>query len=329
MRRQVLLLLCAVFLIGCSDGSVSVVRTAESVDTLVLQTVKLSEELLMPTKMIASCGKVVVYQRKGDDVFVLVDITDGGKCQVIGKKGRGPDEFIGVDVQSIQPIDDGFICMDAGGKIRKVFLGDMVKTTTARTSTYGHPQNGVFTGNRFIAANVMDLQSEYLAYSEDSGKPQPLSEYPDWTGDAGQAMPFVYMKNMAAHPTEGMFASFYVYFRKLRILDSDGNLQHDIDVQLPDEFPTYSSDSERQYFAYASYPCATEKYIYALCFNADKKSLSTSIPEIQVWDWSGNLKRRFILDRHIDIFAVDEVRGIVYGMDIKNADVLYCQCLEI
>ena len=77
-----------------------------------------------------------VYQRKGDDVFVLIDISQGGKCSVIGRKGRGPKEFVGVDVQSIKPVDGGFICMDAGGKEKRISLDGDIEIETASSATF-------------------------------------------------------------------------------------------------------------------------------------------------------------------------------------------------
>ena len=329
MKRNILLLGLIYIAISCSDSRVYTVYTPDVVDTLRMDSVALSEELVMPTRMIASCGKVVVYQRKGDDVFVLIEISQGGKCSVIGRKGRGPKEFVGVDVQSIKPVDGGFICMDAGGKEKRISLDGDIEIETASSATFGHPQNGVFVGDEFIAAIVVNGESEYIVYSSESEKPRFVSEYPDWTGDKTQSLPFLYMKNMISHPDKGLFASFYVYFRKIRIYDADGDILYDIDVRLPDEFPAYSPDPERQYFAYASYPCASERYIYALCRNSDRESFDTEAPEIQVWDWSGNLKKRYLPDRNIDLFAVDEEQGLIFGMDIDQADKLYYQYFEL
>ena len=328
MMRFIPLLLLLYFAVSCSDNKTRGAVANETPDTLNLKAIDLPYEFLMPTRLIASCGKVVIYQRKADDTFVLVDLSDGGNCTVIGRKGRGPKEFTGVDVQSLRPVDEGFICMDAGGKIKKVCLEGEIDVHTTSSTTFGHPQNGIFTGDKFISANVVNTESEYIVYSQDSEKPRFISEYPDWTVDKSQPLPFVYMKNMAAHPTKELFASFYVYFRRFRIYDAAGNILHDVDVRFPDEFPSYSSNPAQQHFAYASYPCATERYIYALCRNSDRQSLNTNIPEIQIWDWSGKLKKRYVPDRHIDLFAVDEECGVLFGMD-TDKDTLYYQHIEL
>ena len=109
------------------------------------------------------------------------------------------------------------------------------------------------------------------------------------------------------------------------ILIHQYGILNDIDVRIPEDFPDYSLEPLTRSLAYASCPCASEKYIYALCHNEQMLSLSKSIPEIHIWDWYGNLKARVVLDRHIDIFTVDETKGLIYAMDINNSNVLYYQ----
>lgn len=93
MKRYFILAAAALLVLpGCSGDRAHIVRTDDMADTLKLQELHLPYEFLMPARMIASCGDVVIYQRKVDDTFVLVDMSDGGNCTVIGRKGRGPGE---------------------------------------------------------------------------------------------------------------------------------------------------------------------------------------------------------------------------------------------
>ena len=326
--RRILFILVVLFSFGCSNASVKILKTAEVVDTLKMNTLVLSEELLMPTRLVASDGKLIIYQRKGEDVFIMLDISCGGNFEVIGKRGRGPNEFMSVDVQSLKPIDGGFMCMDAGGRVCKIKIADDVDVVKEQMSTFGHPQNGLILQDDFVAANLVSDEAEFVRYSRNVSEPRYFAEYPDWTDDDGQPLPFVYMKNMAAHPTRNLFAAFYAYFRKFRIFDADGCLKYDVDVRIPDEFPAYTSDASAATLAYASYPCATAKHVYALCRNSDIASMKESIPEIHVFDWNGNLQKRIIPDRHMDLFAVDEECGIVYGLDIEKANAVYYQYFD-
>ncbi|MBQ8811570.1 MAG: hypothetical protein IJZ70_04590 [Bacteroidales bacterium] len=326
MIRFLFALMLLVFA-GCSRNDVKVVDSAEATDTLFMKSTSLSQELLMPARMMITDGRLVFFQITGDDVFVLLDNPLSGKCRTIGRRGRGPGEFMEVDIQSLKSTDDGFLCMDAGGYKKEVTItGDEVKVVSMQIPTFGHPQNGILIdGDVYISANVMNDESEYILYYGNETEPSFVSEYPEWTHDQSQPSAFVYMKNMVSHPTKELMASFYVYFRKLRILRTDGDVLHDIDVRVPDEFPSYSAEVHNRSFAYASYPVATDKYIYALCRNAYKGDLINADTEIHVWTWDGELKKRIILDRPLDLFAVDEVNSMIYGCKVSESSTLYYQ----
>lgn len=326
--RQLLTLLVVLLLAGCASNKTHSVTVAEQTDSICFHSVPLSHEIPMPFRMLCSNGKLIIYQGMGDEVFVTLDSPLDGNCRLLGLKGRGPQEFINVDVQSLKPIKDGFMCIDQGGLIKVIQLFGDFNVSSKKINTFGHPQNGVFVQDTFIAANVNNDDSEYIRYQIDSERLDNLLSYPKWTNNDEITPQFAYLKNMVAHPYENKFAAFYAYFRKVRIIDSDGNILHDLDVQIPDIFPDYSLEPFTQTTAYASYPCATDKFIYSLCHNENISSLSKSIPEIHIWDWSGNLRLRLILDRHLDVFAVDEINGIIYGMDLNDTSVLYYQYLS-
>lgn len=40
-------------------------------------------------------------------------------------------------------------------------------------------------------------------------------------------------------------------------------------------------------------------------------------------------EKRYLPDRNIDLFAVDEEQGLIFGMDIDQADKLYYQYFEL
>lgn len=323
--KRMFVSLAVALLVGCAGDQVSVIEKVDQVDTLSLQSVNLSDEILMPLKMISSDGKLIIMQAAGDEVFVALDNPSSGNSRVIGLKGRGPLEFLNVDVQSFQPIDGGFICIDEGGIVKRVRLSDEISITTEIIDTHGNPRNGILMNDSYITANMNGSESEFIRYTKGADDYVTFQPYPEWIENTELTLPLVYVKNMVAHPTEDKFAAFYAYFRKCRIIKTNGVILNDIDVRIPEDFPDYSLEPLTRSLAYASYPCASEKYIYALCHNEQMLSLSKSIPEIHIWDWYGNLKARVVLDRHIDIFTVDETKGLIYAMDINNSNVLYYQ----
>lgn len=315
---------------GCSnEGTSYVVSDAEKTDTLSLREIHLSKELLAPTRMTVCDGRVVIYQCMGDTTFMVIPKPFSGKCYAAGIKGRGPNEFLRVDVQSIAPCGDGFICLDAGGRAKRVSIGDssIVVSDVSTFNTEGCPQNGIITRDGYISANLMNDGSEFVIYKGD-GQPVSAVQYPEWASVDKLRLPFAYIKNMIAHPSGHLFAVFYVYFRKFRIYDTDCHLVRDVDVRVPDSFPLYSPDSSDPSIAY-SYPSATDENIYSLCHNRKKVSERGIVfPEIHVFGWYGRFKRRILLDRYIDIFTVDEKNGIVYGFNADDSATLYYAPLE-
>ncbi|MCM1177421.1 MAG: hypothetical protein NC308_01820 [Clostridium sp.] len=321
--RYTFIAVMAAVLCGCHDRNVSVILDTGETDILNFSEIHLSQEMPCPTRMIFTEGKIVIYQHKGDTLFTVIPDPLSGKCHGARLKGRGPGEFIDIDVQSIAPCKDGFICLDADGKVKQVDLsGKGIKVTGTRGfKSSNQPQNGVVTSNGYVSANVTSDKSEFIIYNG-SDRPLYAGEYPDWTDASKEELPFVYMKNMVARPSGERFAAFYVFFRKLRIIDNNGAIVKDIDVRVPDQFPEYSSDYHETSLAYASYPSATPENIYALCCNRKASQYGEIMPEIHIFDRSGKMKRRILPDKHIDIFAIDEHNGIIYGCDVSRPDVL-------
>lgn len=57
---------------------------------------------------------------------------------------------------------------------------------------------------------------------------------------------------------------------------------------------------------------------YSILEKLIKLSYSTgTIPELQEWDWQGNLIRRILFDKKYDLIAVSE-SGILYAIDTIN-----------
>ena len=328
MIRNLIFVIVASAFISCSNDCVKIIREAETTDTMSLKPIKLSKELFMPTRLIATSGKLIVYQRKGDDMLIEIDCSTSYQQRIIAKKGRASNEFVNIDVQSFKPTKGGFICMDAGGKVKNVSIDNRITINSEQIPTWGNPQNGIIVNSSFISANVVNDNSEYICYNKSLDSPDYFSKYPNWTECSEIPLAFLYMKNMVSHPTEDKFAAFYVNFRKVRILNLMGDLLYDVDVQVPDVFPPYSQFSEHRVLAYASYPCATNQFIYSLCLNRNVNPAINNNPEIHIWDWYGNLKKRITLDKHIDIFTVSEDDNTLYGMNVNYPDILYYQHLR-
>lgn len=323
----ILQLCLLIILVGCTRTKIRIIEEAEETIEISLQEIRLSQELLMPAKMFMYGDDLIVYHCEGDTLFSIFGNPISGEYINAGIKGRGPNEFMNVDIRSIIGSDEGFVCMDAGGLKKEVAIDNNVLTvrSSSKIDTQMHPQNGIFVDGGYLSMNVVNDASEFILYRYDGKAPDYLSDYPGWTADNEEMKAFTYLKHVVRHPTENKTVSLYAKFRKLRILDVNKGNTIEIDVRIPDNFRRYIPYDKENHIAYGSYPCVSEDNIYALCFNSPFDS--DILPEIHVFDWEGNLEKRILLDTYIDIFVIDAANDILYGINTNHADTLYYQYL--
>lgn len=326
--KYILLLFLLIIFVGCTRTGIRIIEEAEETMEISLQEIRLSQELLMPAKMFMHGDDLIVYHCEGDTLFSIFGNPLSGEYINAGIKGRGPNEFINVDIRSIIGSDAGFVCMDAGGLKKEVAIENDVLTviSSSKIDTQMHPQNGIFVEDGYLSVNVVNDESEFILYRHDGKAPDYLSDYPEWAADNGEMKAFTYLKHAVRHPDENKTVSLYAKFRKLRILDINNENTIEIDVRIPDTFRRYIPYDKENHIAYGTYPCVSEDNIYALCFNSPFDS--DILPEIHVFDWEGNLEKRILLDTYIDIFVIDTANDILYGMNTNHTDTLYYQYFE-
>lgn len=77
--------------------------------------------------------------------------------------------------------------------------------------------------------------------------------------------------------------------------------------------------------------CSTEKYIYALYRKETEIDYGENTDigsEIRVFDWNGELIRRYSVSDYLMSIAVDEKKGNLYGLDFYNEKILKYSCIE-
>ena len=94
---------------------------------------------------------------------------------------------------------------------------------------------------------------------------------------------------------------------------------------IPDRHNTYEKFREQ-----SVYPCwrktvATDDAIYVLFYQGVTEKVIYSegaIPELQVWDWEGKLKKRFLFDKIYDNFTVSP-DGRLYALNTQEPYKIY------
>lgn len=312
-----------VIFVCCNRTNVRIVENTEVTSEVSLHEIELSQEMLMPAKMFMQGDNLVVYQCEGDTLFSIFSDPLSGHYTNIGIKGRGPNEFIHIDVRSIVGTNEGFVCMDVGGLKKEVVIdGDKINVlSSSKINTRKHPQNGIFVENGYLSMNLANEEAEFILYKYTDNEPEYLCAYPEWGDYNGEMKAFTYIKHTLKHPAENKVASLYANFRKIRILDINEGNTIDVDVRVPNTFRRYKPGDTENHIAYGSYPCIYNDNIYALCFNGSFNE--DILPEIHVFDWEGNLRKRILLDKYINVFVIDTANDLLYGMNTNQANTLY------
>ena len=67
---------------------------------------------------------------------------------------------------------------------------------------------------------------------------------------------------------------------------------------------------------------ATKNHIFTLFYKGETSEQiysNEALPELQVWDWDGNMKRRIVFDQKIDRMAISD-SGILFAINTKSFD---------
>lgn len=315
----------AMVLASCSVKSVRI-KSAPVTDSLHLESLAMHGGSLMPTRMLVSGDKLVIFQRKSDVFFQVYKLPFDGSFYATGPKGRGPNEFISPDVQSMIPCNGGFRMADSDGSINTVTLTDSSAfiSSKAYVDAKGSPLNGMIPlKDSYLNVNMYGDKYEYVVYDILNDESRLVSPYPDWGGAEEAPLLFTYMKNLAGKPEGDRFAAFYVNFRAVRFFDYSGKVIKEAIVDFPEQVPQNSSDPRNKYLCYASYPYSDSRIVANLCKNrrAGEKVQTT---ELHIWNWDGDLIRILVLDKDLDLFTIDSDSELLYGLSVSEPETLYC-----
>ena len=298
--------------------------------TLTSEIVEVPPVLLYPGHTLTVGDKLVVYENKRETLFDVFQLPECRYLYSGGLRGRGPGEFpTEVDRRSFLPVDGGFEVVGLDMCIRRVEIGDSEIGVTDGFRLRGQmTPNGLYRlgSGVYVAWEAPGGNNEYAIINTATGAKRAFGTYPDLAGrplTVSEQM-FAYIKNSVVKPDGSRFASFYSAFKFWRLYDSEGNLLREIQVtegrQAPGVLP---HDPAMWFVAYASYPMATDDYIYILCENRLRNEPFPATSELQVWDWEGSLIGRYELDQPIILFAISQRFKQLYGVTGSDIDRIY------
>ena len=105
-----------------------------------------------------------------------------------------------------------------------------------------------------------------------------------------------------------------------------GELLQEIRLKdIPERHNTLEKLRERITTPFWLSAVAMDDAIYVLFYQgvtSEQIYVKGAIPELQVWDWDGNLKNRFLFDKVYDKFTVSP-NGILYAVNRKEPYKIY------
>ncbi len=275
-----------------------------------------------------------------DTYLIVVDMDPRGSLKVFrlpdlnflyawGRQGRGPDEF--ADISSFTFFSDHhrrLIGVESGlAEIHHYQVTDTAIVLSYKQSlAYDmrpSPLNGVtrMHDSLYVVAYewIDNTGREFVALRPDH--PDTLFSYgsrPTTVSDVQNRMD--YSSVGAAKPDGKQYAAFYAYQNMAKFFDDTGALMYEVRCTDP------ALKGMKDIF-YTGTVGAYGEYLYAFSVDLPSDHFESMIPQlkpiVEVWDWSGHLRRKVRLDQPVLFFSVSARNGWLYGAPLLGGNELY------
>lgn len=325
-------------LLSCKEDKKNTVINALEIDSLNAETLKLKEFIFKPKKLLTIGDKLVVYDDVEENFFKVFDLDKLEFLFKWGKYGNGPDEFQFIDANCMRGTNDCIEFLD-NSIFKKYGVGP--NNNFELKDQFDLKFLGIQDINRlcklnenlFIVAHFdeqMEPDKEHVLFSRNLQAPlKKFGQIPptrrEFSGYVQRDNFFI--KFPVANANKEILMIFYRNVNLIKVYDFNGNLKKEIivnDSNTSTEDDALDSNSGKIYFVE---PFATDKYVYVLMINKIEgeifNNFDTFIPEIQVWNWDGELKSRLLLNKPIITFAVSESLKKIYAIDLDGGESIF------
>lgn len=333
------------FIFGCAkEKKANYIYILEYPKTISLKSTPISwAETSCPSKINVIKDLLIITDNCETDYLSIYDIGNEQLLTKTGRKGKGPNEFFGyptISGQWIQKEDSIYF-----------FLYDIGRRTFNSYNYNILRDDHVLHQNSVTKLPIIDSNIDMVYYLDnnhmvcrtynDKGKffkfeikSEEISwwELPDLQLDG-----YVHPSNRISidgeriqfKPDQTNIVGTYRYLKRIHIYDGNYNLQKVIIDTLNYNKTNlrklnYLKDLARWYY---STPYLTNNYIYILdnnftvsdYLNDNEKGNSNLL----VLNWDGDLKCMYVLDKPLILFAIDEIRNKLYGIQNGNSILVY------
>lgn len=332
--RSLLFFSLLLYLASCSSSEQLpvelTVNSFPSTETIVPQEITITSELMNPFNMFVSGNHLVVYQVQVDTVFTVFELPS---CKFLFKDGvigEGPDDVPAfLDRKRFTPTPKGFKTLVGGlGKIYHFdILDNRIQLNAQECESFpetGNINNYIPVNDTlYVHMNMMQDDYEWEWHSVDGERAGDFSTYPSW--HEYEASPtdliFMYLSMGTAKPSGDRFATFYAYFKHMRIYDADRKLLRDVTINDGETWEFSRVSTQRKPY-YDCFSTSTDQYIINCCRTSEKDR-----NEFHVFDWDGNPVKKFIVNQNIKCFTYHE--GRIYAANNEEEDKLYVYDIKL
>lgn len=324
MRNLLLPLFLIVALVSCQSNDVVNIDLDSTLKTYVRGKVLSELELYNPRNISQINDTILLFDKASDDGFIWFVNTENGKLiRRYGIQGRGPNEYLNPNIFKydnsilIQTIDGKTYLLDTKCEPEEILTND--KSAIRVGCNY----LGVFSDGTFVVSspstedrlNFINLseQKEYNRYPfKVSKKLQMLKETVfDATYDVSEQQRSVIIVNRY-YPIIEVINKETFETKVFKIIDHGESNSFQIQNGV-----AYFNEPILKY----TECLAGKNGIYALYHNAREEDAISTLPEIHLISYDGQLLRRLALDHIIYDFTISDDENSIYALGL-NSDFL-------
>ncbi len=336
IKSKTIILLTILFLTSCGTKNEkdSIIVDSFPINTKLIGTVvKIPVNILSPSGICIIDDKLVVYDNVKNDLFKVFKLPNLDYLFSWGNIGRGPDEFIFIDGNYFRAFKNELELVDHGRLKRLLINSDGLSTKSViKLPQLQNPINHLqrINDSIYISDNIFtDGEFEHFLINVNTNKIiRKFGKYPDDGLNIKNNVEKyqIYSKSNISSLNGEKFVVFYMYFNRIKIYNSQGEIQKIIFLR-DEEIKKYSVENRDNNPMYFAIPYATEKYFYVLRFNQTEDEIFKNIdnfkPELLIWDWDGNPVAQCKLDKPVIYFAVSEKFKKLYGTNLMKENEIY------
>lgn len=275
-----------------------------------------SMKTLNPRNIVCWRDYVIIIESKNEPYFSFWSQDSLIYIFSDGYRGGGPNELIDARPDYFAKTDSSFFILDSQIERELILKGNKIQIINNQPLIFPDAINRLVRVDKdvYIMAGLTNGidKAEHTKCTPDGNR--SFGEYPTKGIDDGIQQFFFDTKFTAGKMGEKTIWDFYFYHNLIRQYSIDGELLQEVSLDLKEEHEnTVSMLSSDRIIEYWNRVVVEGDYIYVLFHN--KEHRSKDAPELQKWDWDGNLIARYQLDKYYNHYAISD-KGILYAMDV-------------